>query len=83
MSDLCKCYVMNKSHQIKSRLVYIKDMQLYVTYVSDDGNSLVVALSVDLERSHAMTDTPRLIKANNDEISDISKYTESAAAAQD
>ena len=48
LSDLAKCYVMNKSHQLKSRLIYISDMTLYVTYVSDDGEQLVVALSVEL-----------------------------------
>ena len=68
MADLCKCYVMNKSHHIKSRLVYISEMQLYVTYVSEDGESLIVALSVDLENSHAMTDAPRAIKMTSEEI---------------
>lgn len=68
MSDLCKCYVMNKSHHIKSRLVYIDNMQLYVTYLSEDGESLVVALNVDLKNSHAMTDAPRAIKMTKDEI---------------
>ena len=60
---------MNKSHHMKSRLVYIKDMSLYVTYVSDDGDSLIVALSVDLEKSHVMTDNARDFDSASGEIS--------------
>ena len=50
---------MNKSQQLKSRLVYLHDMTLYVTYVSDEGDQLIVALSVQLHKSHVMTDNLR------------------------
>ena len=46
ISELAKCYVMNKSLQLKSRLVYISDMTLYITYLSEEGDQLIVAISV-------------------------------------
>ena len=46
ISELAKCYVMNKSLQLKSRLVYINDMTLYITYLSEEGDQLNVAISV-------------------------------------
>lgn len=46
ISKLAKCYVMNKSLQLKSRLVYINDMTLYITYLSEEGDQLIVAISV-------------------------------------
>ena len=48
MSDLARCFVMNKTHQLKSRYAYINDMTLFVTYLSDNGEQLIVALSFEL-----------------------------------
>lgn len=48
MSDLARCFVMNKTHQLKSRYAYINDMTLFVTYLSDNGEQLIVALSIEL-----------------------------------
>ena len=50
---------MNKSQQLKSRLIYINEMTLYVTYMGDEDDQLVVALSIWLEKSHVMTDNMR------------------------
>ena len=50
---------MNKSLQLKSRHVYINDMTLYVTYLSEEGDQLIVALYVQLHKSHIMTDSLR------------------------
>ena len=71
LSELAKCYVMNKSHQLKSRLAYINDMTLYVTYLSENGDQLIVALSVELDKSHVMTDNPRYINILTSKISSV------------
>ena len=79
MSDLVKCYVMNKTHQLKSRFAYISDMTLFVTYLSENGEQLIVALSIELLKSHVMTDTPRFI---NKSTGKITTAKEAAAAAE-
>ena len=80
MSDLTRCYVMNKTHQLKSRFAYINDMTLFVTYLSDNGEQLIVALSIELLKAHVMTESPRFF---NRKTGKVSMLTDAANAANE
>jgi len=54
-------------------------MTLFVTYVSEDGDQLVVALSIELKKSQVMTDVPRFINTQTGEIYSKQVYEEKQA----
>ncbi len=59
--DLQSCFIRTKAHKLKKRFAYVVDNQLHMTYLDHEKQTLVVVLSMDLSKSHAILEEPRTI----------------------
>ena len=77
LSDLAKCYVMNKAHQIKNRFAYIHHSTLYVSHLSANGDQLINGFYFELHKTHVLTNSPRYLNLDSGQFS-VEKGTETA-----
>ena len=62
LKDLESCFIRTKAEKLKKRFAYVVQGQIHMTYLDHENESLVVVLSLDLSKSHAILEEPRKIE---------------------